>query len=110
MWPVAENGALSSAGPAGLGAHLEELLSELEDGILDGTAYDRVPEADIQRLLAAATKLYVGGVERRGQFPPFPAGRLVVTPTDAAATASEMLRALQIEVFELGMWQTRGGL
>jgi hypothetical protein len=91
-------------------ARLEELISELERGILDSTAYDRVPEAAVQRLLAAATKLYVGGVERRGPFPPFPSGPLVVTPTDAAATASEMLRALQIEVFELGMWQTRGGL
>jgi hypothetical protein len=107
---VTEKSTASPVVPSNFIARLEELISELERGILDRTAYDRVPEAVVQRLLAAATKLYVGGVERRGLFTPFPSGPLVVTPTDAAATASEMLRALQIEVFELGMWQTRGGL
>lgn len=94
-----------------LAVQLEALLSELENGILSGTAYDELPDHDVQRLLAAATKLYVGRLERRGHVPPFPPdGPFVVTPTDVAATASEMLRALQIEVFELGMWQTRGGV
>jgi hypothetical protein len=110
LWPVIETGTRSSRRPADFASDLEQLLSELEDGIADGTAYDRLSDSDVQRLLAAATKLYVGVLERRGQLPPFPSGPLVVTPTDAAATASEMLRALQIEVFELGMWQTRGGL
>jgi hypothetical protein len=108
---MTDDGLNSTAPAEDLAARLRVLVSELEDGILDGAAYDELADGDVQRLLAAATKLYVGGLERRGHYPPFPpAGPLDMTPTEAAATASEMLRALQIEVFELGMWQTRGGL
>ena len=87
------------------------LVAALEERIADGTASEQLGDTDIQRLLAVATKLYVAATEQRGRFSPFPpGGPLVVTPTDVAATASEMLQALQIEIFELGMWQTRGGL
>ena len=94
-----------------LATGLRTLLALLEEGIADGTAFEELTDSDVQRLLAAATKLYVGSSERRGRLSPFPPdGPLVLTPTDVAATASEMLQALQIEIFELGMWQTRGGL
>jgi hypothetical protein len=100
-----------AASPTDLADRLRAIELELEKGIVDGTIYDELHDRDVQRLVAAATKLYVGTLELRGPLEPFPAdGALVVTPTEVAATASEMLRALQIEVFELGMWQTRGGL
>lgn len=107
---MTDNG-LQPTTAADLATHLRALLAVLEAGIADGTAYDEIGDPDVQRLLAAATKLYVGSIEQRGRFAPFPPdGALLVTPTDVAATASEMLQALQIEIFELGMWQTRGGL
>jgi hypothetical protein len=90
---------------------VEKVAGELERAILDASAYDTLAVEDVQRLLAAASKIYVGKLERSGPFSPFPAhGQLVVTATEAAATASGMLKALQIEVFELGMWQTQAGL
>ena len=108
---MADSGPQPIEAADGLARHLNALVSELEQGILDGTVFAEVNDIEVQQLLAAATKLYVGSLELRDHFPPFPtAGRLTVTATEVAATASEMLRALQIEVFELGMWQTRGGL
>ena len=107
---MTDNG-LQPTTAAELATRLRTLLTSLEGGIVDGTGFEELTDSDVQRLLAAATKLYVGIGERRGRFSPFPPdGALVVTPTDVAATASEMLQALQIEIFELGMWQTRGGL
>ena len=98
-------------GESALSAKVGAVSSELEQSIVDGSAYEALGEEAIQRLLTAATKIYVGKLERSGHFPPFRSDdTLIVTPTEAAATASEMLKALQIEVFELGMWQTRGGL
>jgi hypothetical protein len=94
-----------------LRGRVRDAAVELEQAILDGSACQALAEEDIQRLLAAATKIYVGKLEQQGRFSPFPAeGRLLVTATEVAATASGMLQALQIEVFELGMWQTQGGL
>lgn len=107
---MTDNG-LQPTTAADFATRLRTLLASLEGGIVDGTAFEELSDSDVQRLLAAATKLYVGSSERRGRFSPFPPdGPLLVTPTDVAATASEMLQALQIEIFELGMWQTRGGL
>lgn len=110
---MSDSGPTPAAPPSddALALSVRSLADELEQAILDGSAYAALDDADIQRLLAAATKLYVGKLERQGRFVPFPdGGTLLVTATEAAATASEMLKALQIEVFELGMWQTQSGL
>jgi len=93
---------------------VDGLLCRLEARLRDGTLDGALDEETIQRLLTIATKLYAGTLERTGHFPPF--GRrsgsdgLEVTATEVAVAASEMLKALQIELFELGMWQTWGGL
>ena len=110
---MSESGSRPASAPSGdaLALGVRSLAGELEQAILAGSAYAALDNEDVQRLLAAATKLYVGKLERHGRFGPFPdGGTLLVTATEAAATASEMLKALQIEVFELGMWQTQSGL
>jgi len=66
-------------------------------------------DADIQAMLAKAVRLYA---ERAGEseqaLPAFPSGAQV-TPTDVVVTVTAMLRAVNLQVFELGMWQAWSG-
>lgn len=97
-----------SAAARALTRALRELEAQLEAGASDESLH----EATVQEALAVVVKLYAGILEQGRPFPPFPArdGTVEVTATEVAVTASEMLKARQIELFELGMWQTWGGL
>ena len=66
-------------------------------------------DADIQAMLADAVRLYAERVaERDGALPAFPADA-VVTATDVMVTVTAMLKAVNLQVFELGMWQAWSG-
>lgn len=62
-----------------------------------------VSDETIQALMAAAVRLYAAKVEANGGFPVVPQGTL--TATDAMVAASGLLRAVNVQVFELGLWQ-----
>lgn len=67
-----------------------------------------VPNESLQKLMAAAVKIYSAKVEAGESFLPVSsAGR--VTPTDIMVTSSKLLRAGNLQVFELGMWQSWTG-
>jgi len=69
----------------------------------------RLSDADIQAMLAKAVRLYAERVaEREDAFPAFPDGSNV-TATDVMLTATAMLKAVNLQVFELGMWQAWTG-
>lgn len=69
----------------------------------------RLSDADIQAMLAKAVRLYAERVaENESAFPAFPAGA-PVTATDVMVTTTAMLKAVNLQVFELGMWQTWTG-
>ena len=66
-------------------------------------------DADIQRMLAEAVRLYAERVaERDGGLAAFPAGA-GVTATEVMVTVTAMLKAVNLQVFELGMWQAWSG-
>lgn len=65
---------------------------------------EAVPAEYVQRLLGAAVRLYAARAEAGVREPPF--GAVEPTATEVAVTASAMLAAARIELFELGMWQT----
>ena len=65
-------------------------------------------DADIQAMLARAVKLYAERVERDGPLPAFPADA-PVTATEVMVTVSAMLKATNLQLFELGMWQSWSG-
>jgi hypothetical protein len=70
---------------------------------------DQRSDADIQAMLAEAVRLYAErAAERDGALPAFPASAMV-TATDVMMTATAMLKAMNLEVFELGMWQSWSG-
>jgi hypothetical protein len=65
------------------------------------------PEA-LQSLTAAVCNTYAAQVEAGAQHTPIAAGQ-VVSPTAVMVTASGLLRAANLAVFELGMWQSWTG-
>jgi hypothetical protein len=86
-------------------------ISELADLLESGRAAD-LPAVELQRLLTCAVKLYVAKREDGDEFSPVssPGGEkeLGVTATEGLVTASEILRAIDVEVFELGVWRSWG--
>lgn len=68
-----------------------------------------IPDRELQALLAAATRAYAMKLDQGAKLPAFlPADE--VTATDVALAASGMLAAVEMAVFELGMWQTIKGV
>jgi hypothetical protein len=78
----------------------------------DPAAAERADPEDVALLLAAAVRLYGARADagrRDAPLPPAGAGAPAPTATDVAVTVTALLRASQIELFELGMWQTWSG-
>ena len=66
-------------------------------------------DGDIQALLARAVKLYAERVAANDTpLPAFPDGAQV-TATDAVVTTTAILKAVNVQLFELGMWQVWSG-
>lgn len=87
-------------------AWLSARCRELSERTLAGDGVEHVPDETIQRLMTSAVKLYVAKMEGGSHILPFTEGE--VTATEVAVAASEMLKAVEVEVFELGMWQVWG--
>ena len=66
-------------------------------------------DGEVQALLARAVKLYAERVAARDEplaaFPP----DAQITATDAVVATTAILKAVNVQVFELGMWQAWAG-
>ncbi|HEU5276983.1 MAG TPA: hypothetical protein VFU97_25220 [Xanthobacteraceae bacterium] len=89
---------------AGTAAAAEKLAAEIQRALKAGDHDVLTPEA-LQTLMTAACRLYAAQVEAGSQT--LPVGE--VTPTDIMVTASGLMRAGNLAVFELGMWQSWTG-
>ena len=98
--PVAPVAA--KAGPVSTAA--EQLAADIQRALKAGDHDVLTPEA-LQKLMTAACRLYSAQSEAGSQVPPV--GE--VTPTDIMITASGLMRAGNLAVFELGMWQSWTG-
>ena len=85
----------------------EKLAAEVDRALAEGRT-DALTIDAIQALMAAACRSYSAQVEAGGAFPPL-AARNRVTSTDVMITASGLLKAANLAVFELGMWQSWTG-
>ncbi len=90
----------------GASAEAKRLAAVLERGIVDGKL-DMVSAEALQKLIAAACRLYTARVEA-GE-PLTPVLKNSISATDVMVTASGLLRAADLAVFELGMWQSWTG-
>jgi hypothetical protein len=64
------------------------------------------PSGDLERAITAAIRLYAAKAEAEGTFPP-PASADKITPTEVVIFVSEMLRAADLNLFDLAMWYRR---
>jgi hypothetical protein len=92
-----------------------EPMLENAIGLLASAASDpdlQIDEQDLQRLMAASVRLYVSRLERGDAGLPIPPAHIPDAPTatEVLVTVTHMLAAADIELFELGMWQTWGGV
>ena len=99
--------AAKMAGAATASAQAMRLAADIEHSLADGRIDTLTPQA-LQALMAAACKAYAAQVEAGNPIAAL-AQRTTVTPTEVMVTASGLLRAANLAVFELGMWQSWTG-
>jgi hypothetical protein len=94
---VANNGL--SADALRLAAEIERAFAKSDDVL--------TPEA-MQSLMGTLCRVYAAQVEAGAKHTPIVEGQ-AVSPTGVMVTASGLLRAANLAVFELGMWQSWTG-
>ena len=104
--PEAKPASKSANGAAG-SAEAKRLAAELERALASGRR-DVLSTEALQALMAAVCKTYAAQIEAGEQLLPLPA-RGGATATDVMITASGLLKAANLAVFELGMWQSWTG-
>ena len=90
---------------AGLAERVSRLYREAEEMLAKG-ATEGISEESVQQLLTAAVKLYVAKREAGSAFLPFVDDS--VTATEVSITAHGMLKAADMQVFELSLWSGFG--
>jgi hypothetical protein len=90
----------------GASADAKRLAATLERSIVDGKL-DLVTAEALQKLMAAACRVYTARVEAGEPITPVPKNS--ISATDVMVTASGLLKAADLAVFELGMWQSWTG-
>jgi hypothetical protein len=83
-----------------------EAFTTLAERTLASGNYDTFSDADLERVITAAVKLYVAKAEGTGIYPP-PVTAERVTPTEVVTVVSEMIRAAGLNLFDLSMWFRR---
>ena len=69
---------------------------------------DQVANADLRALIAGAARLYAVKAEN-GMRTPLPPDKGGVTIDDTMILATDLLHALNVQLFELSMWQAMTG-
>lgn len=85
---------------------VNELREEIEQAIEAGRA-ERVPAEDVTKLLTGAVKLYAAAVEE-GAREVAPIDRTVST-TEAVVVACALMRAHNLNPFDLALWFSHSG-
>jgi len=78
-------------------------------GAISADQLDQLSPELMQKLMAAAVRAYSAKVQAGEPFLPFDDRTGRVSPTDIMITASGLLKAGDLQVFELGMWQSYTG-
>jgi hypothetical protein len=90
----------------GLSADAIKLAKEIETAFKKSD--NAISEEAMQALMGALCRVYSAQVENGARYTPIPEGQ-VVSPTGVMVTASGLLKAANLAVFELGMWQSWTG-
>jgi hypothetical protein len=98
--------AVAKPADNGASAEAKRIAATLERSIVDDKL-DTVSAEALQKLIAAVCRVYTARREAGEQFAPVPKNS--ITATDVMITASGLLKATDLAVFELGMWQNWTG-
>ena len=88
-------------------AEATALAAKIEHDLREGRSDTLTPQA-FQALMAAMCKSYGTQLEAGAQFLPL-ANQTSASPTEVMTTTSALLKAANLAVFELGMWQSWTG-
>lgn len=92
--------------PDVVGATAEDAFQAALKALEDGKTEDVLPET-VQKLLTAGVKLYCRKLtDEDDYFPPF-REEDVVTATESVVAIAEMMRAADLNTFDLAMWMSR---
>jgi hypothetical protein len=106
--PAAPSSAQANHTSAGDTSALALALAGDIDRALNEGRTDILNEAAVQALMAVACRSYSAKIEAGASFLPL-AERSRVASTDVMVSASGLLKAANLAVFELGMWQSWTG-
>ena len=96
----------AAADRGGIDAAARTALEIAEKALAEGST-DGISDEAVQRLLTAGARLFANKVEMEDRFfLPF-TSREAATATDVVVTVSEMLRAANLNTFDLAMWFRR---
>jgi hypothetical protein len=92
----------ASRGVARNGAKPADFCAAARDALKRGEP-DAISDKMLQQVLTAAVKIYAAKVERRGHdVVPFP--QHAVTATETVVTACGMIRAADLNMFDVAIW------
>ena len=83
--------------------HSGAMLTALEELAATGQP-DAIDREELSRLVTAVVRLHAVKAEAEGNFPLAPPG--VLTATEVMVLAGALLKAANVNVFELGLWQS----
>jgi hypothetical protein len=92
--------------PARLQALAQEVTA-LADAALAAERTADIPDEAVQKLLTAATRLFAHKIENEQRYFLPLTSRDAATPTEAAVLITEMMRAVNLNLFDLSMWAGR---
>ena len=95
-----------TAPQTGLSADAIKLAADIEQAFKKSD--DAISEEAMQTLMGTLCRVYSAQVENGAKYTPIAEGQ-IVSPTGVMVTASGLLRAANLAVFELGMWQSWTG-
>jgi hypothetical protein len=104
---AAKTDAVKAAPNGSTSTDATKLAAEIERALASGKLDTLTPQA-LHALMSACCKNYATRVEAGEDLLPL-APRTTVSPTEVMVTASGLLRAANLAVFELGMWQSWTG-
>jgi hypothetical protein len=96
---------MSSSEAERAGEALARAAAVLTAGIGDP---DRIPDAELRVLTASLVRLYAAKAEN-GMRTPLPPDAGGVTVTETMLAVTDLLHAVNVQLFELSMWQAMSG-
>jgi hypothetical protein len=91
---------------AELDSAIEKAFAAAEKALNEGTT-DQISDITVQRLLTAGSRLYANKTEMEDRFFLPIISAESATATDIVVTVTELLRAVNLNTFDLAMWFRR---